>query len=127
MVACDVFELPADIDLSRLRASWVETAQANNIMRTRIVQIQSVGMVQVVIRDKLMIDTIESPELYLSCDSNKYMGLGSRLTYLACTGENRAGPKYVVRKMHHAVCDGWQDRIILEQVERVYRGERLSK
>ncbi|KAL9124877.1 MAG: hypothetical protein Q9217_005842 [Psora testacea] len=126
-VACTVFELPVDVDLPRLRASWVETARANSIMRTRIVQVEPVGVLQVVLRDDLVIDTAESPELYLSRSSHEYMGPGSRLTYLACAGENSTGPKYIVRKMHHAVCDGWQDRIILEQVERAYRGERLPK
>ena len=127
LVACTVYELPRNIDFSRLRAAWIATARANSIMRTRIVHLGRVGMVQVVLANDPTFDAALTLEDCLSSHSNESLCLGSALDYFACIGENYDGPKYVVRKMHHAVCDGWQDHILLEQLTRAYQGEQIPK
>ncbi|KAL8792786.1 MAG: hypothetical protein Q9195_004599 [Heterodermia aff. obscurata] len=127
LVACTVYELPKNIDFPRLRAAWTATARANSIMRTRIVHLGRVGMVQVVLANDPTFDAALTLEDCLSSHCNESLCLGSTLDYFACIGENTDRPKYVVRKMHHAICDGWQDNILLEQLTRAYQGEQLPK
>ena len=126
-VACTVYELPRNIDFVRLRAAWIATARANRVTRTRIVHLGKVGLVQVVLSDDPPLDTASKLEDYLSSHDNERFCLGSALSRFACIGEGTDESKYIVRKMHHAICDGWQDQILLEQLTRAYHGKQLPK
>ena len=126
-VACTVFELPKNIDFPRLRAALVATVRANSILRTRIVHLGQAEMLQVVLRDDPTFETAPKLEDFLSSHSNASLRLGSSLNCFACIGEGCDGSKYVVWKRHHAVCDGWQDSVIVEHITRAYNGDRISK
>ncbi|KAG7006588.1 hypothetical protein G7Y79_00014g037630 [Physcia stellaris] len=109
-VACAVFELPKNIDFPRLRAAWIATVRAHSILRTRIVQLGQVGMVQVVLKEDPTLETALKVEDFLSGHS-----------------EGCDGSKYIVIKLHHAVTDGWQESILLEHITRAYHGEQIPK
>ena len=126
-VACAVFELPENIDFSRLRAAWTATVRANSILRTRIVQLGQVRMAQVVLRDDPTFETAPKLEDFLSSHSNESFCLGSSLSCFACIGEGCDASKYIVLKLHHAVTDGWQEPILLEHITRAYHGEQIPK
>lgn len=126
-VACTIYGLPKNIDFVRLRAAWITTARANRITRTRIVHLGKVGLVQVVLSDDPPLDTASKLQDYLSSHSNENFCLGSALSSFACIGEGTDESKYIVRKMHHAICDGWQDHVLLEQLTRAYHEKQLPK
>lgn len=126
-IDCTVFELPEYVEFPQLRAAWISTARVNSILRTRIAQLKTAGMVQVVVKEDPTFETAIELKDCLSRDANDRFGLGSQLVSLTCVGKEDMGPRYIVRKMHHAVCDIWQDQMILEQVECAYRGGQLPK
>jgi amino acid adenylation domain-containing protein len=121
-----ILALPKNIDPERLLLAWERVATVHGILRTRIVDTEPHGLLQVVLKvSKLCLGT-KSKSLadYLKEDDGNKMGLGTHLCRLGIVRE--AKTTYFVLTIHHAIYDGWTLPRIGAEVFRVYRGERIQ-
>ncbi|KAJ5598081.1 amino acid adenylation [Penicillium hordei] len=110
--------VPADLELERLQHAWNKVAEANPILRTRIIVSDLHGMLQVVVREHIAWDmhltTAQVPE-YPAV-------LGDSLVQFAISPvEGRPDAIYqLVIHMHHAVYDGWTLPLLLDDLKAAY-------
>ncbi|KAI8633600.1 hypothetical protein F5Y19DRAFT_414203 [Xylariaceae sp. FL1651] len=114
-VCQEVFELHAHINLSRLQEAWDTVAASMPILRTRVVDLYSHGLHQVIVDERIPWNSRETQHLFT---------LGSRLSHWALI--EKASSRQLVWTIHHSLYDGWSIPRILEQVERAYYQEPLQ-
>ncbi|KAJ5871119.1 nonribosomal peptide synthase [Penicillium soppii] len=121
-IAQAVYELHPSTDVARLQQAWEQTCQANAILRTRIIDIQSRGLFQVVLTCG---DT--SWETNQGFTRYKPMSpvLGSPLSQVQIVQEGSS--TLFVLTIHHAICDRWSIHLLIEQLGRAFTGEKLPK
>ncbi|KAL6249277.1 NRPS [Rhinocladiella similis] len=105
----------------RLRAALEATTLISPILRTRIVQVPSRGLVQVVVRDQLDWFSCNNLENYLRQDRESPMQLGDALARFGLVVEDDSKVQ-VVFTIHHALYDGWMMPLIISRVNRAYQG-----
>ncbi|KAI9933996.1 hypothetical protein MW887_005068, partial [Aspergillus wentii] len=119
-----VLELQDDIDITQFKQAWEEVILTTAILRTRIVDLQEQGLVQVVITDRIEWKASQDLCAYLANDQQQPMGLGTALARFAMVEDRGRGKHYFVLTMHHAVYDGWSMPLILDQVKQSYWQEQ---
>ncbi|TLD11150.1 hypothetical protein PgNI_05487 [Pyricularia grisea] len=120
-IARFLLHLRAGTDALRLRKAWEDVSRAAApILRYRIADLPSEGLVQIQIDEALQWDEYESIEAYLERDNKKTMSLGESLTRLAFVKDDRG--LCCVLTQHHAIYDGYSMDLLLEQVARTYAG-----
>ncbi|KAJ5348713.1 uncharacterized protein N7506_001966 [Penicillium brevicompactum] len=125
-VAQRVIELPHAQSANKLRSAFETVSAQSEILRTRIVQVPRRGLMQVVVRKSdpwLEASTLEN---YLRDDTLKGMSLGTDLSRFATINDEATGKSHVVLTIHHALYDGWSMPLIVERVNRAYRGEDIG-
>lgn len=125
-ISRSVFELRDSIDLRRFKAAWEGVLAVADILRTRIAQIERHGLVQILTKEQLQWSVSEDLEDYLYHDQQLSMGLGTPLTRFAIVSSNQTGKKFFVWTIHHALYDRWSGELVIEQVEKAYRGLELE-
>ena len=118
----EVLILASSISIKGLRAAWEQVAQTKSILRTRIMQHHELGFMQVVLEDEFYWTDTTDLDRYLESDREQPMGLGEPLTRFALVRHNDGGQDRFVLTIHHAICDGWSMRIIIEDFYRALRG-----
>ncbi|KAE8421175.1 hypothetical protein BDV36DRAFT_292610 [Aspergillus pseudocaelatus] len=132
------YHLPHSIDIDRLKSAWDQAAQANPILRTRIVPTQHSSCMQVVLRDSVPWIVHQG---YSTCDQ-EVVSSGDGHT----SGANTEDQSYTIWQvgsplarliwdpsvhvltvlMHHALCDDWSMRLLLHDVDAAYQGQVLA-
>ncbi|KAK0645157.1 Nonribosomal peptide synthetase 4 [Lasiodiplodia hormozganensis] len=117
-IAQRVARIPADMDLSAWKQAWETVLAANPILRSRLVQLQSPGLQQVVLNEGITWRHAASLAQYLESDRQEKMELGQPLARYAivsapCDDESQ---RYMVWTIHHVLYDGWSEPLVLEQV-----------
>ncbi|TAQ84797.1 hypothetical protein B7494_g6879 [Chlorociboria aeruginascens] len=119
------YKLPLDFDIKRFQEAWDMVADANPILRTRIVQATNGVMYQVVVHERI------PWEFRGSQDSNAMdrihdWKLGQRLVRLLINQPlSDVGKCHFTLLIHHALSDGWAIPLLLEQVDAAYNGANL--
>ncbi|CAG8905552.1 unnamed protein product [Penicillium egyptiacum] len=114
-VARTLFELPKHTDLSRLERAWLRTVHQTSILRTRVVDLTSNGLVQVVVDSPIVLDRYDNITDFV--ENSIPMGLGVPLCRAGLiSGES---PSLIV-EMHHSIFDGWSTKLILDAIEAEY-------
>lgn len=112
-----------DVDIERLRNAWERVSQAvAPILRYRIVDVPSEGLVQVQMKESIDWKTYGSVEAYLEQDQSESMGLNKRLTRLAIIQGPSVQGRLCLITQHHAIYDGYSLNLLLAEVTRVYAG-----
>ncbi|KAL2858512.1 hypothetical protein BJY01DRAFT_241841 [Aspergillus pseudoustus] len=114
------YTLPRGTDPKRLHAAWEETAEANPILRTRIVSTAKHGCMQAVIRGPLpwteaMIDDDGGPGF----TANPCWKAGYPLAYFTFSPIRRV-LKIVI---HHSICDDWTIALLLREADKAYHSQ----
>ena len=119
-VAVNFYELPSGIDISRFRKAWQEVADAEAILRTRVVFVESIGFLQVVVQGEIAWAAAASTEELSQIHHRRLPphdgGILSRYTII---GEESSHPTFAWTA-HHALYDGWSLPTLLERVEARY-------
>ncbi|CRG85572.1 nonribosomal peptide synthase, putative [Talaromyces islandicus] len=120
------FLLPDGINFERLALAWQRVVQTHQILRTRIFDTESHGLLQAVLTDGKVFLGIQKRDLksYLEDDNDRKMGLGTELCRCAIVRES--GCSYFVLTMHHAIYDGWTLPRIGSEVFKAYQGVRVE-
>lgn len=109
------YELPAEIDLDEFKEAWARTVQRASIVRTRIVDIPSEGLVQVLIRRPIPLDRFSSVDEFLQTSTP--MGLATPLCRSGVVVAKSSPRHLLLLEMHHAIFDGWVTKLIVEALE----------
>jgi amino acid adenylation domain-containing protein len=126
-VAQRVVELPLEAARILMRA-FEKVSSDCPILRTRIVNVPSRGLFQVVLRDgHLLRDHGSYLDEYLEIDRKEPMSLGKALFRYGMVHNKGNENAYIVITMHHAVYDGWSMPLVLERVNSVYNGNNIIR
>ena len=117
-----VLELSPNIAIKDLCTAWEQVVRAMPILRTRIVPHSDLGLIQVVLDEHIRWRDATRLDEYLEADRKQSMDLGEPLTRYALVKDDTGDVKWFVWTVHHAVCDGWSMRLILDSVYRAIRG-----
>ena len=115
-----VYMIPNSWDVKTFQDAWHRVAVSNPILRTRIVQIEQRGWVQIL--DKRAIEWIatENLETYLQMDSDKPMEFGDPLVRCALIRDSTKFSVRFVLTLHHAVSDGWSLSLLPAKITEAY-------
>ncbi|KAL4996439.1 hypothetical protein BDV10DRAFT_187095 [Aspergillus recurvatus] len=118
-VARYVYKLPKHINIVRFKACWEQTVTICSILRTRIVLLDGQSL-QVLIKDDAAWDQPKTldPHSLTSTLRGIDMAYGSRLCRFALAEGN--GEHCFIWTMHHAVFDGWTNRLVMDTLHRIY-------
>jgi aryl carrier-like protein len=124
-----VFQLLNDVRVEDFQSAWQATIFANSILRTRIIQTESLGSFQVVVRSEMIHwDNESSLGSYLLASAQKPMVLGQALARFALIPSNRNHqPPSFVLTLHHSLYDAVSLGLIFRQVEDAYSGIQLQQ
>ncbi|EKV20007.1 HC-toxin synthetase [Penicillium digitatum PHI26] len=102
--------------------AWIKTAQANPILRTRMIPTSQLGCVQAVVRGSIPWQVRETDDGINGEISSPSWRAGAPLAYFVF---NVTEHKLKVT-IHHSICDQWSMALLLRQADASYRGEELS-
>lgn len=114
---------PGTFQLEAFQAAWQETVHATDMLHTRIVQHDSLGMLQVVLKDEIISwhrTSEQSLEAYLQEDKSASMDLGQPLTRFAIITDKDGTPRHFVWTLHHALYDGWSLPMVFRKAAESY-------
>ncbi|CAG8908849.1 unnamed protein product [Penicillium egyptiacum] len=116
------YRLPREIDHHKLQEAWITTAQANPILRTRMIPTSQRGCVQAVVRGSIPWQVQETDDGINGEITSPSWRAGAPLAYFFF---NVTEHKLKVT-IHHSICDHWSMALLLRQADAAYRGEELS-
>lgn len=116
------YRLPREVDHHKLQEAWNTTAQANPILRTRMIPTSQLGCVQAVVRGSIPWQVQETDDgINVEITSPSWRA-GAPLAYFVF---NVTEHKLKVI-IHHSICDQWSVALLLRQADAAYKGEELS-
>ncbi|RYP44173.1 hypothetical protein DL768_009343 [Monosporascus sp. mg162] len=118
-------DIQATVDLDRFKASWEEVATISPILRTRLVDLGSRGLMQVIIDEAVGWTWATQLESYIEQDSQRSMGLGTPLARFGLVEERGSGKMSFVLTIHHSICDGWSVPLVIDMAKKIYQGESV--
>ncbi|KAJ5230976.1 nonribosomal peptide synthase [Penicillium chrysogenum] len=110
---------PATEPVLFMRA-WEETVSMMPILRTRIVDLSSRGLVQTCLKKGEPCKLADDLAAYIRSDSEPSMGLGTALSRHALVRDTSSGKVFFAWTVHHALYDGWSMQLILQALEAAY-------
>ncbi|KAF1912206.1 hypothetical protein BDU57DRAFT_523612 [Ampelomyces quisqualis] len=122
-VARHTLDLPAALGVPQFQDAWETVVQAHAALRTRIVEVDGLGMVQAVLGGPLQWQTPQDRDRYLALDEQRPMRMGDPLARHAVVQSNdHAAPFQYVLTIHHAIYDGLSLPILLQDLNHVLQG-----
>ncbi|PHH89905.1 hypothetical protein CDD83_4995 [Cordyceps sp. RAO-2017] len=121
-----VLELSPDVSSERLCEAWEQVTRDSPILRTRLVQHDDLGLVQVVVNESIHWTDAAGLDAYLEADIAQPMEPGQPLTRYALVTEDEGARRWFVWTIHHALYDGWSMPLIVDAVSQAYQGGELS-
>ncbi|KAJ5212665.1 uncharacterized protein N7498_004311 [Penicillium cinerascens] len=116
------YRLPQEIDHHKLKEVWITTAQANPILRTRMIPTSQRGCVQAVVRGSIPWQVQDTDDGVNGEITSPSWRAGAPLAYF-CFNVTEHKLKVTI---HHSICDHWSMALLLRQADAAYRGEELS-
>ncbi|KAI1342742.1 hypothetical protein F5Y15DRAFT_266632 [Xylariaceae sp. FL0016] len=121
-----VIRLPPSIELSRISGAWASVVEANPILRTRIVQTASDGLLQVVMRSQYQADDHNGPVPRVEELQSLHNGVSLAYCNLtSLSNEEGKSSAAMVLTMHHALYDAWSMNLVVSQIIQAYEGQNL--
>lgn len=123
-----VEKLPPSGEVPAIMSAWQSVIKMTPILRTRIVQTVSAGLLQVVLKESVQwLHRRQAIQEYLDEDARHSMTLGDPLLRLACLhdpGTPHTG--HIVITIHHSIYDGWSLPHIRKLVYATQNGHPCS-
>lgn len=123
-VARNVYELPTNVEIDRLKLAWQRTVDQVDILRSRVVNSQSLESYQVI---------LESHEIEWEVYNNLEVANGKSrpvpehnggvLARYAIVNSADSGTRYLVWTVHHALYDAWSMPSVIDLVSSFYHGD----
>ncbi|KAF4471665.1 non-ribosomal peptide synthetase [Fusarium albosuccineum] len=124
-----VIELPPTVGVDHFKKAWEAAVRAAEILRVRILQDETFGLLQVVLDQNIEWAEATGLEDYLQADRACPLRLSLPLARFALVNDGQAScrPKWFVWTMHHALYDGWSLPLLLDSVNAAYLGQMIPK
>ncbi|KAK1570243.1 non-ribosomal peptide synthetase [Colletotrichum navitas] len=117
-----VIQIPVEIDVARLKRAWESVAQVHGILRTRLVDTLSSGILQVVIQENLAWNESFNLQEYLEMDLRQPSNFGAQLNRFGIIYAENGNASSMVWTVHHAVTDGHAVGLTLQAVRAAFHG-----
>jgi amino acid adenylation domain-containing protein len=125
-VARYVYTISDAVDQSRFCRAIEATLDAHTILRTRLIQTVTHGMLQVVVRRQgQIVASADNLREYLQADCQQPMPPGSPLIRIALLDASNQ-PLTLVITIHHALYDDWSLNVVLHDIESAYNNSSLA-
>ena len=119
------FELSPELilDVETFCLAWDTVVKANPILRSRIIQSETAGLMQVVVKEPVQWESSGDLDEYFHKNRGYTVGFGTPLARFAIvpTIRGRTDKHHFVWTTHHAIYDGWSINLILKQVDQQYQ------
>ena len=122
-----VVDLSHEVDVNRFREAWLEVVRNTAVLRSRTIQQDDLGLLQVVLNEGIGWTATSDFDRYLETDRKRIMQLGEPLTRYAIIQDNAGISRSFVWTIHHAIYDGWMIPLIVDIVNRAYHGDELEQ
>ncbi|KAG5950410.1 NRPS protein [Claviceps sorghi] len=126
-VAQRVAEIPNADAADRLRAAWDTVIRDCPILRTRIVEFEKHGFLQVVTNDPPGWQYRDSLSDFLREDKETPMPVNSPLSRFTMVHDVSQEKHYFVWTAHHAVYDAWSTELIVDHVIQAFRRKSVKR
>ncbi|ORY11754.1 nonribosomal peptide synthase [Clohesyomyces aquaticus] len=125
-VAQHILSLASSVDMTRFKAAWEKAVQEFDLLRTRIIQIESGNFMQTVLNED-PIHWLNASELAEAEDAILHTPphLGGLLAAYTIV-KTESNDRYFVWTIHHALYDGWSIPFMLRRVEQLYEATALE-
>ncbi|KUJ06201.1 acetyl-CoA synthetase-like protein [Mollisia scopiformis] len=118
-VAQNIYRLSANINLAKFQQAWEKVVEAELILRTRIVYLESYGFLQVVVQKPISWHYLTELQDIVQQDRHLPPHNGGDLSMYSIVEDNGAEPIFIWTA-HHALYDGWCIPLMLQRVEACY-------
>nr|XP_036577763.1 NRPS protein [Colletotrichum truncatum]KAF6784822.1 NRPS protein [Colletotrichum truncatum] len=123
-VSRTMLRLDASVDLQQFHDTWNRLVDIMTILRTRIVQTEHFGLLQVVVDEAIQWETATDLNEYLENDKTRSMGLGSSLVRFAMIQpQDPSQSLFFVLTVHHALYDPATLGQVYSLASQLYRQE----
>ncbi|KAH8723175.1 hypothetical protein GQ44DRAFT_761196 [Phaeosphaeriaceae sp. PMI808] len=112
------------LDLTRFRDAWESTVKTTEIMRTRIIYSETIGALQVVLKQPVTWEESCSLDDYLMQAAGATQNYASPLARFGLVKDDTK--LYFVWTAHHALYDGFSLPLVLERFQQAYQGSALT-
>ncbi|KAM0454492.1 hypothetical protein ACHAPV_008363 [Trichoderma viride] len=116
------FTLRPGLDMDRFKKSCEDAVANLPILRMRIFDLPSIGLVQAILDETISWESIDNED---SNEPSRSMALGDKLTRFYLSDDRGFGNVFKW-KMHHALYDGWSVPLMLDAIEKAYQGEKVE-
>jgi len=120
-VAHNIFKIPVDLDIERFKSVWQKTVDEVDILRTRIVHMESSAFIQVVIKPEPIVwhaatklEDVKTEDIKLPTHN------GGSLIQFTIVEQEGSDDRFFVFSIHHALYDGWSLPMVLSRVQSAY-------
>ncbi|ODA81663.1 hypothetical protein RJ55_00165 [Drechmeria coniospora] len=120
-----IHKLPSNVDIARLKKTWVAVWKGSSILRTRFARTTTAGSIQVVIKEEMPWSVSQDLKAYLRDDQAEPMHPGSPFNRFAVAVDNDK-TMYFVWTMHHMLYDAWSVQLICNRVNTLYQGNPVE-
>ncbi|KAI9899658.1 hypothetical protein N3K66_006119 [Trichothecium roseum] len=118
-----ILELYPETDINKFQQAWQKVAETFPILRTRMMQSDDHGLLQIVCDDPPQWNKAIGLDAYLKADRAASMDLGEPLTRYALVQDTETPSKiWFIWTVHHVLYDGWSEPLIASAVDQAYRG-----
>ena len=123
-VAENVFELHQSVELVRFKQAWQRTVDENDILRSRMVNTQSLKSYQVVLEPQAIAwEHVVGSKLTDGSKAGLPDRNGGNLARYKIVSSPGSKHRYFVWTLHHALYDGWSMHSLMQTVSRHYHHE----
>ncbi|KAG6009893.1 NRPS protein [Claviceps maximensis] len=126
-VAQRISEIPDADTADKLKAAWDTVIRDCPILRTRIVEFEKHGFLQVVTNDAPSWQYRDHLSGFLTEDMNTPMPVNSPLSRFTMVHDVSQKKHYFVWTAHHAVYDAWSTELIVDHVIQAFRNEPVKR
>ena len=123
----NTLELACDISIEKFKAAWKQVYRAMPILRTRFIQRDSFGFLQMVVDEDMQWTDATGLDQYLKADRERSIQLGQPLTRYALVKDDAGKAKWFVWTAHHALYDGQTLILLMNALRRAYEGKSISQ
>ncbi|KAJ2968886.1 hypothetical protein NQ176_g8956 [Zarea fungicola] len=120
-IARRIFQLRETTDINKVAMAWAEVVASTPVLRSRIVDFGSQGLVQVEVNEPFYWKTESDLDRYIRADIEEPISLGTPLARLGLV--DCGMQKYFVLTIHHAIYDGWLISLLFQAMYKAYHDQ----
>lgn len=119
------WSLPTSVDIELFKKAVHAIIQKEPILRTRVVNLESAGSLQVVVKEEVTITDVTSEAEFWEAERHMPMTYGKPLLMYSILDRQDKGCKLLLT-IHHVLYDEWSIALLLNSIEAIYHDLELQ-